>query len=630
MSNPASQPDSPPNGTPSDIAELVRGIHGDLADLRAREGELAPRERELQQRYLRVASHPTAPPAPTSTWLARRPTLSASIAVGVLAGLLVLVLYSPLHRATARVRVTTANSTPAVGLAQHRVALLDPRLLDEDPNAAALSGLWHLACTDGRVAVWITDDAAELRLSLVARSATEARRLVAAALESYAAQLLRRAAEAPPGSADLLARRESLQATLDALDDESAGAVALENLPDTGTHQQLSAAAAQLETELADLATKLDEARRELAVQVATELPRSELPPGAVEQALADDALYQEDRREFVAVAAQYRTELAVALFGVLEPARRLDAQAGQFVATVAEQLALNPPPDVRAVLEPAGPLLVQLRTQLATFLERWQPQAEAAQQFDVRGDLSALVKLQSTGADAARQLADAVSAATVDLGARIETLGTAADGRTRAVVVAAVLRTAHAALKSAADALTAAVRRTGLPDNIELDALDRKLRGLRTRLVHHEEAASLRLQAESARTAQTSHTEAVGLLRREIRQWEARREELVADLMSALRQLRDLDATFQARVAAETRAAQRAAERAWLSDRLTALEQQLAQLRVQAGTPDRLVSDEPTLSTVGPARPGVALLSALAGFAAVWLIAYSKKRGHY
>jgi len=147
------------------------------------------------------------------------------------------------------------------------------------------------------------------------------------------------------------------------------------------------------------------------------------------------------------------------------------------------EQRRLEPPPEIGAVLEQCSADAGRVQEQMPTFGARWQTSVQTAQTADVREDVAELVQLQVAASDAGRKLADEAGALAEQLGQRVEALAQEGSGGTRAVVVAAVLRSEHTALATGVNAFRAAAAKMVLTENPDLEVQDRKVRGLRTRL---------------------------------------------------------------------------------------------------------------------------------------------------
>jgi hypothetical protein len=618
--------------TQQHLARLAAELNAQAVEIAARQAridDVATQLRAQQVAFDRQRTTPPVPirpPAPPPPRPSRRRLRAAGLATAtaLCAGLAWWVGHPPTYHATARIEVVTESPALAEVAAAHRAQLLDPHLLDVLPSETNLAPAWSAACEDGRVTARAADGDSVLWLCVVAGDPTSARRLIVAACTAYSQRLQveHYGAGLPPRYRELILQRERLEATLQSLRPQrAADEAALATLPALPERSEVSAAVDQLEAGLMEVATALDQQRAELAAIVALEVPRGTVDPTQVDQTLAQDTIYREDQQEFRAAALQYRTELAVALLQLDEPGKAVQKALAQLAASLQEQRMLEPPPDVAAVLDDASASVSAAQAGFAAFVTQWRAGQEELQKAGPAEDVAALVAQQSTMADAARRAADGSLALVNQVGARIEELSGGGDGSTRRVVVAAVLRADHDALKAATESFGAAAAKTALTENFKLDAQDRKLRGLRMRLNNRREAVGQQLQLEADRQAREQHTTEVAEIRDQVRQSERRREELVANLVVALRQLRTLDDAARRRDEVAVQGRQRAAEIGWLEARSAEIAQELADAQQEAPAPDRAEIGPPTVETVAPGRVRNTILVGVAAFAAVWLV---------
>jgi hypothetical protein len=560
-------------------------------------------------------------PGPPMTGRAPCRVLVAA-AAGLLAAVVWLAAHPPLYRASEEMGITTVNPAVAEVTAQHRRRLLDPYLLRDEQLPEEVVAAWQAAVEQGRVTVVTAETQPAIWLHVTTPRPEDSRRLAAIAGEAYARRVQTRAeAPLPPEYADLMSRRQQLEADLQARRQQQAADQALlADRSELDRREQAQAAVDRLESELTELASSLEQERAELAALLSAGVPRGDVRPAEVEKALSEDAIYVEDRKEFQAAALEYRTELAVAMLLVVDPATGVLRALGELANTLQEQRALDPPTEVGAVLEDCAAEAGRAQELLSGFVNQWRAWVDSVQTADLSGDVTTLVSQQNRAADAARRLADEVVAAVDRLGARIETLASGGDGRTREVVVAAVLRGDHAALKSAVEALLSAAGKTALSDNFELDARDRKLRGLRQRLDNRQAAIAQQLQLQADKTASDRHLAEVEQVRQRVRELERRREELVTAIAAGLRMLREVDQVARQRDQVELRAGQRQAEIEWLSARLDELDHELAGARQQGPQSDRVSVGRPLVERIGPARYRNAALAGAGVFAVTWL----------
>ena len=123
---------------------------------------------------------------------------------------------------------------------------------------------------------------------------------------------------------------DHLEAALTASRAQQTSATAeLASAPNPQDRDEASGAADQAEAELKDISTALDQRRAELAALVAGDVPLGSVDPADAEKALTEDAIYQEDQKEFQGVALQYRTELSVAMLQLVEPLQAVKKTPG-------------------------------------------------------------------------------------------------------------------------------------------------------------------------------------------------------------------------------------------------------------------------------------------------------------
>ena len=571
--------------------------------------------------------------SPTGLRVWRRRTIAVAAVAGVVAAAIWLATHPALCVATVELGFTdaptsapaedgsgtpdTAGAMSAGALAEHRRRLLDSQLMAGSPDAAALGDAWSIACAAGRVNVSTAEDPSVLQLHVTDSNTVRAARLAAAAATMYAEQIRSRSGvAAPPGLADLLARRDRLDEALRSGRMPEAGDASEQNVAgDIRQRDETLAAVNQMETELAETANSLNQQRAELAALVAADVPPGSVDPAEVEKTLAEDAIYQEDQKELQAVALQYRTELSVTMLLLVEPLNGVTKALDQLASSLSEQVAEDPPADVAPILAQCTADVSKLEAQATPFAEQWQTALQTVQSMNVRDDVVNLVKLQNSAADAARRIADDMIAGAMQLGQKVERLDTDGTGGTRAVVVAALLRSDHNAVDSAVKNFAAAAAKIALPGNFELDALDRKLRGLRTRVSSRREAVSQRLQLEADHAARQKHAIRVEESREQIRRLDQRREELATGMLANLRKLRTIDESARRHGALDFRVRQRDDEIAWLESRRAEVGREMDELLARWPASGAVEVRDAVIKPLTQARFRDAGLAAVAGF---------------
>lgn len=599
-----------------------------------RERQLQRSREELVQLAQRLRSAERAGGGAGRYWWAR--STAVALVASALAMAAVLAIDRPQFRAATSLQITTEADSAAAALARHRNALLAAELLAKAGVPEEIDRGWRAACAEGRVSVSLAGDVPDeasagdsgrtLRLSLQVTDddARRARQLAAAACAAHADRL-----NAVVPEERLLVELEALTGWREELEQErrvvsvrhARDALALAACPDDSERDRCLAEADRLERSLAQTTAELQARRSTLATLVSVPLPRGALDPGRVDAAVEADTIHREDVEESRAVALRYRTELAISMLLLVDPAKSAQRTIAQYAATVSEQRELAPPPAIGTVLEACAARLERADERLSEFLEHWQASIERVQALSVDRDVVRLVKQQGEASDEARRAADGLVELVDDLGRQIESLSADGEGSTREVVVGAVLRSDHAMLETAVESVLSAAGKMALSENFELDTQDRQLRGLCMRLEQRRASIEQGLQLEADREAQREHGARIERLRGEIQQLEERREQALIDLSAALRSRRSLDEAAQRRAALEQANAQSEARLAWLTARIDDLDRQLDAARRQGIRPDRIEPGETTGELLDTARYRNAGLAGGGAFIATWLV---------
>ena len=616
--------------------ERLEAAQAELDDWRGRrEQELNQVRASLAQRAGQLLEAQRSVLAAPRRWWLRSTGLA--ITAGVLVWFLWLWSHPSMQRATVNIQVTATRPTRVSPddaqrwsqriLSEHSRELLDPHLLAEGP--AAMQSAWELACARRQVEITTDPEQMSLHLQVIGTRTGEAGRLVRAAAERYAERVNRVPADEalPTHFDDLAAWQAELRQTLDARRAErTADTAALAALPASSERQEATTAADRLSQQLTDVAQTLADARSALAVLLAAEAPAGTVDPAAIEAALRLDAVYREDRREFHAAAEKFRTELAIGMVKQVGPAQAVHQTLTVCTESIAEQQGLDPPPALVAVLEGCAADAGRATRQLSSFTTQWREAVETVQRMDVSEDRveSAVVELVQRHSDAAasaRRMADDAVRIVDEMGARIETLATAGDGSTREVVVAAVLRSDHVALKTAVEDLLQATEKIALVENVELDTHDRQLRGLRMRLDQRRELVTQRLQLDADRLARQRHNVRVEQARNDVLELEERRETQVVKLVGTLERLRELDFAARRRAAIVARIEQHDEAVMRLEAELANLERKLTDVRRAGTAPDRIQLGRTIIEPIAHSRHRDAAIAGGGTLTAVWLL---------
>ena len=319
--------------------------------------------------------------------------------------------------------------------------------------------------------------------------------------------------------------------------------------------------------------------------------PKAEVAPEAVDEALSRDPVYLQDQTEFATAAETYRRELGVALLMLDEPVEQTRAALQQLGSTVGEQLELDPPATIATVLDDLKSDIERVSAALAKLAEdsaAWRAALERMGADD--DDVVKLVTLHNAAIEDVRHAVDGATELAATVERRATGLEGAADGGTRHVVVAAVLRGDGRPLVEHAEALGAAAVGVTFEGNIELDAQNRRMRSLRGQL--NRRRAILEQQMQTAADQMVSDAHDKGLLeaRGVLRELEDAREADLLTLSKKVDDLQEVDERLRERRELETELAIWEKEARRLAAQLAKLDDQMTEVRRNATNPDRVV----------------------------------------
>lgn len=567
------------------------------------------------------------PAAPPPVNLSRRALLLSALA-GLLAGSIWYTTQMPRFRGLAELQVTGQRGSPERIAWEHVDGLMSDALLEhwqEPPTAES----WIAARAAPNVAVRRLPENGMLQLSFDTPDQALAQELPPAVIRAYIAYL-----NTLPLDHFRSPRHIEWTAQHDALSEElSSRRTRQQEIQARGADTPLPAERGEVQatfdqavTDFKQTVERLREQREELAALQSREVPRGELSPETYQQALAEDALYQEDLKEFASEARQYRTELAVAMVLLNDPLQDLRKTVRELNATMTEQRDLRPPPNVRTLLEYCLAQMNDLERVLAEFAQGWVQQRETIERLDVPEQVVELVNHQSQATDTCARLLAEVQRVLPDVQSRIDTLSEKDNAGTRAIVVLSVLRGDLTRLAEQADTLAQAADAVNPAANFRIDAHDRQLRGLRTRLRNRQETLQKNLQDEADRLARAAYDEQERQLRETIDASEQQRQTQMETLVNSLQRLQDLDQQHQQlrELNAELNAEQAA---------VTRLEQRLAQLdaeRPQSPRDSIQLVDSRWFQTTGRNRlrnAGFVAAATFAGFELMFLLLLVQRR---
>lgn len=545
-------------------------------------------------------------------------------AAGLVAGLGWWAVERPTYRAVCELRLLGDVARPAETLREHEHRLRAPTAIADAVADRHHAAAWEAALADGRVRSAVATEPPALHVAVDGRERDFARALLEQVCIGYC-ELARRAPHtllAPEAGARLAQQRsEYAQRLEERRQERQSYATRLGVLPTAAQRDQLRATVGQLRTEYEELGRTLAEQRGRLSTQRAASPPRGTVSTAEHETTLATEEMYAEDAKEFRAAALQYRSELAVAMLLLVDPSKDVQRVQVAFSDTVAEQRRLQPPLAVAAVLEQIAGELATLRERLATFVPQWESWLDEIQRLVPEEQVIELVRRQQAVAQAAQQFSAGADGTQAAIRKQLDALAGGTDGGTRAVVVAAVVRDELGKLGTALAALAKAAEQIDVASNFRLDALDRQLRGLRTRLERRSAAVRQQLQFEADERARREYVEQVAALERTVSAAEQRREQLVGGLTDQLDALRHADQQVVQRAELEASARRCDADLVELQEKIAVADEQLAAVRGQ-GVGATLEAGSVQIETVaGRHRYRNAGLAGLAVASAVYLL---------
>jgi len=654
----------------ADVGEIVADLQQTVAGLAAREQELQRREREHADEYARLLDKaraaaraemeaeyqalirerkllharaappeavPHGVPEPTRRWWLRSTTLAA------LAGTLVagwwLAANPPRYRVSVELLVNAQPPTSVTGgagamwgrylLTEHRADLLDPKWLAHAPLAEDVRRVWFETWARGQGDVLADEEQMVLRVALVGPKPGVLERALREVCGRYAERANEEARDArlPVQYLEQVLWRDELRNALEeARRREAEYAARLAALPEPEDRPTLAQRADTLRSELAAADAQLETARAGLSTLLARDDPRGVLEETAVEDALRSDPMYAEDRRELHACAQKYRTELTVALLLVAEPLKVMQKVLSEYAAAIREQQDLRPSAALAAILNTCAADVAGAAEAVATFVEAWRLRVAEVQQVELspeRAETVApeLVQRQGEAARAVQDFARDAAAAVNANGERLSQI--AGGGSTREVVVGASLRGHHSTWSAAVEALTAAAARTTLNGNIELEALERQLRGVLTRLRQRREFVQQRLQMEADRVAREQHAEQVAAARARVRELEGEREKIIAAILDVLTEARGADEAAAQRVELDAGLAQARVEIERLARQLGTVEEKLTAVGQWGARRDRVEVGRVRAAALPDARYRKAVVLGLGAGTVAWLMCF-------
>jgi hypothetical protein len=531
----------------------------ELQELAAQRTALESSQRESDERRTReegrleraravLAEQAAAVQAAERSWLVRPGrwwlrTAVLALLGGSIAGLAWWWSERPLYEADTELRLP-AGAEPKWAAA-HEQRLRAPDLIAGVLGSDGLSQAWQKLRQAGQLRIEAAPDVPVIRVAGRGPQPESLARVMTAVAEGYAAQS--GAGIVSAEAADTLAQLEAEHITLEArareLQEKQTGRQSILATLATGEQRdQARAASDKLRAEYQARGKALLEAQSRLADMENAPAPRGNVLPVDYENSLLADEMYQADLKEFRAAVVEYRSELKIALLLLSDPLKNLQASVQGLAGVVAEQRTLQPPPPVEAVLEQFESDLDAFQKHATEFMTEWRTGTEAIDDLGPELPLAELLGQQVTAADKARQFCGEANDFESGLRGRLDQFTKSSEGATREVVVLAVLRSELAKLNAANAELNQAADGTDVTKNFRLDALDRQLRGLQSRLERRQASVRQLLQFEADEKARREQVEQTSALRQKVQELEQGRERLIREFTSGIDELRRLE----------------------------------------------------------------------------------------
>lgn len=525
-----------------------------------------------------LANHPIT----THTTAPRRRAAVLSVLSGLATAVIWSVVQEPRYRGVVDVQVVSERGSVERIVGEHADRLMSEAVSArwQGPPAAEH---WIAARAAGNLTVRLLPERGRLRLSFETPEQGLAERLLPAAVRTYVAYVDTLPLEhfRSPREIEWSERRAALN---EELARRRARRHELEaSLAETPAASERTAAQAAFDETLDGFERVVEHLRglrQELVALRSQAPPRGEVSAETYQRGLLEDAVYQQDLKEFTAEARQYRTELAVALTLLADPLEQLRDAVRDFKATMIEQRDLRPPPDVRTLLEQCLAEVGDLEHVVAELAAGWDGRRETVGRLRASEQVVELVGQQAQALEDATGLVADARRVVRGVRTRIVELNAEGDVGTRAIVVVNLLQRGLTGVTERIDLVAEAASQIDPATNFRLDAHDRQLRGLRSRLRDRQERIRQVLQAEADRVARAGRDEQERRLLASIDASDDRRQTLMDALVANLHRIRELDQHHQElrEISAELRAEQGAIAR--LAERLEQLEAERPELR--------------------------------------------------
>lgn len=530
---------------------VVEFSHEELAGLReAREAEFESVRDALRQRESRVAEAERSAFAAPSLWVVRATGIAAVFALAV--GGLWLHFHPVVHRASARIRIATQRTSSEAAVRDHAAALLSPDLAQRWTRDPAGRALWAGAHDTGRLSAFLVPDPPAIDLAVDADTPDAAQRVAGELADRYVAYVnaVPRASLLPAIYRDLVERRDALDAELGRLTRTRTEATTLLALcPPAERRDEVGAEVHRLRDAHLAVIDGLERQRETLARLLAGANIRGTVTDGDVSAALAADEMYRADVAEHASEARLLHGEVSAGMVPLSAQLDAWKAALARLDAVLETQRSQAPPTPIASVLEACS---VTVRQHLAAADEcrgRWSGLRERVAGLDADREVEALLRLQTEAGDTAEAFAERAAGVVADVVARVDGLRGGADGGTRERVTAAALQSELERMARSLGELRRAAGSATLSENLQLDARDRRVRGIRARLQQRRDLVRDDLQRRADAEAALRREELLAGTRAEIARLERERDQLASRQVDALDALRSLEqAVFERR----------------------------------------------------------------------------------
>lgn len=588
-------------------------------DRHAREARLA-----ISSEARRLVRTPRAATAAGPVrWAAR--AIGIGLTAGAACAAIAWSLTLPKPEAHAVVRLKNISRPFPVAAAEHAAALGDPALADQWLSDPADAQQWSGLLKQDRVRVLADPVESAIRIALRDYEPGQPALLQKVA-ENYVQrqQSTERLRDLPAAFTllDQVAHRIRTQQTR--LSSETARVAAELSADDSPLAWE--AARSRLDDLLnqqQSAVSSLADARDRLSSVLAITHPRGEVSQDALNAALQQDEIYQQDAAELEFVVRGYRDELLRAIDAAPEVIARYRTVLQPLRDELRQQLALRPSVQVARALEASMGDVDACAESTDRYFRAW---TDAAARLPAEASAVVAARLIATfdeASEAARRLTRAGETLSQSLNRRWEALEALGDGGTREVVTLNTVRSAINSFSTAVLVLRRDLSSLDREQNFELDALDRQVRSLQQRRDERPQAVLARLQAEADQQAAEEHARQVDALRSRVEELAARREMLAVAVVEQISDVRLAHERALQRRSTELEQSIRTAHADRIAQELRQIEADLALARADASTnqADQLIAGSLQTEETQDARRPVWVASAGAsGFSVAWL----------